>query len=371
MMETMARNSYRHIPCKKEGMCFDGDGAAISDCRDAPPYKDYAWPLSENLCSKSLADHIPEMSDPYKETYVQVCHQLDETLADPYLSTENLDLRFSSFAGQLDDMITSSDFKLGDNGRYLYHIDARMLQAYLPAFYYRAQYGSNEPLPREIIDNVYRSLVDILADFDSLYRDIAVQVALRRTEVEIPVLLLRSKRADSFMWLALFREDASATRAYNHDGYGVVSAEDKIPVQIKTTDYRRRGSDPASSQYHDDTALAIHQHVVNLDFIDGETHVTVVEPTQPTIDEEVEDAYGDYEEMPRFVAWGASKEDADPEVRGFEYIQEIGGYRRDGLIDAIVREARGDKLTIEELNLLNGATHYLVATMREKASLKR
>lgn len=360
----MSPIKFKRIPCKKEGLCLDGEGNSVRDCRDAPVYEDYALPLSENLCQGAIAEHEPRMNDPYKETYVQACHQLDETLADPFLTNEkgHIDLRFRSLATQLERMISSPDLFEGDNGRYLYQIDARVLEAYLAAFHFRAINGAEMPMSSEIIAATHMRMAKILADFDDgLYKNIATQVALRRTEIEIPTLLLRTKRPDCFVYPALFREDAGTTQSLNHDSYGIAHKA-KTPIQVKTSDYRSK----ARGMYHDETIVAIHQHVVNLDHVDGETIVTVVSPKEQDEVEPFTDPYVEFDDPIRYVAWGAEKVNDQGDDFTGEYIQKIGGFRRDGLVDAIVKEAAGEKLTIEEMNMLNGASHYLMAALREK-----
>lgn len=367
----MSRSSYSRLSrtkrCEKPGSCLGKEGEPIMRCNDAPAYLDYALPLSENACIKTISEHDPTMHDPYKKKYVQISHKLDQTLADPWLSqsTENLDMRFTSFERELSELIESPELTTGDKGRYLYHIEARVLESYLDAYHFRALHGVDAVVPREIIETTHRSMVGILDDFDGLYKDIVSQVALKRTEVEIPVFLLRTRDSNYFTWPTLFREDASWTRSFNHDSYQLADGS-KTPNQVKNSDYRVNGTGKMRDAYDDGTVLVIHQNVVNLDFRDGETHVTVVEPRTPPTSEEEEEPYGTYDEFPRFIAWGAGlgREEAD-EIPS-EYIQKIGGYRRDGLVDALVREANGEKLTIEELNMLNGASHYLMASIREK-----
>lgn len=352
--------------CEKPGSCLGKEGDSIARCNDAPVYKDYAYPLSENACLRSISDEKPYMKDLYKERYAGISHKLDQTLADPYIgsSPENVETRFTSFQRELDLIIDSPELSTGDKGRYLYHIEARVLEAYLAAFHHRVTEGIDTPVPRDIIEATHHSLVDILDDFDGLYKNIQSAVALKRTEVEIPVLLLRSRDPEFFTWPTLFREDASRSQPYNHDSYQLFKGL-KIPNQVKNTDYRERKGTP-SKNYDNGTVLVIHQDVVNLDFRDGETHVTVIEPREIKTSEVDEEPYASYDEAPRFIAWGAGPNRPPEEEFATEYIQKIGGYKRDGLVDALVREARGEKLSIEELNMLNGATHYLMASIREK-----
>lgn len=359
--------SERNKRCEKPGMCLGIEGEPILRCNDAPGYQDYALPLSENACMKTIAEHEPYMNDPYKEAYVRISHQLDQTLSDPYLASSpgNLDVRFNAIERDLRELIQSPELSAGDNGRYLYHIDARMLEAYLGAFYHRTLHGIEAPMPREIIENTHQAMAEILADFDGLYRNTAAPVAFKRTEIEIPIFLLRTKDPNWFTYPTLFREDASHTREYNHDSYNI-HLGGKTPIQIKHTDYRRKNGKRASQGYVEGTLVAIHQDVVNLDFRDGETHVTVVEPKERYMDEDDAYPYSAYDEEPRFIAWGARHDVVVEEEYPTEYIQKIGGYRRDGLVDALVREAHGEKLSIDELNMLNGASHYLMAAIREK-----
>ena len=353
--------------CEKPGSCLGKEGNPIDKCNDAPRYGDYALPLSENACLRIISSENPYMEDSYKEKYISISHRIDQTLADPFIkkSPENLDLRFDSFERELAELIVSPELKRGNNGRYLFHIEARVLEAYLDAFRFRAENGIDESLPRELIESTHLALAEILDDFDELYNNTVAPVALKRTEVEIPVLLLRTRNPEYFTWPSLFREDASKTRTYNHDGYQVHNGT-KNRIQIKNTHYRGNGKMKSQRDYDDATMMVIHQDVVNLDFRDGETHVTVVEPAEITESEDFHEPYLTYEENPRFIAWGAAPKANESEDNPGEYIQKIGGYKRDGLIDALVREARGKKLSIEELNMLNGASHYLMASIREK-----
>ncbi len=359
--------TQRKRHCEKPGSCLGKEGELIDRCNEAPEYKDYALPLSENACIRVISDDKPMMRDRFKERYISVSHKIDQTLADPYIlrSSDNLDVRFGSFERELNEMIESPELFTGDNGRYIFHIEARVLEAYLGAFRYRAENGVNASIPKELIEMTQFSLANILDDFDGLYENIVDQVALKRTEVEIPVLLLRTRNPEYFTWPTLFREDASDTRFFNHDGYQV-HENTKIRNQVKNTDYRTCGKKKNENDYDAATMMVIHQDVVNLDFRDGETHVTVVKPVETTDSEEYHEPYLTYEESPRFIAWGAAPKSEDLDETPGEYIQKIGGYKRDGLIDALVREARGAKLSIEELNMLNGASHYLMASIREK-----
>ncbi|MDB5177913.1 MAG: hypothetical protein JWO61_296 [Candidatus Saccharibacteria bacterium] len=257
----------------------------------------------------------------------------------------------------------------GDNGRYLYHIDARILHAYLPAFWYRAEYGTQAEVPKEVINDTYRNLIDVLDDFSTLYEDVAMQVALRRTEVEILALLLRTKDPRFFPFPTLFREDASETRQFNHDAY-VMHNGRKSPIQVTNADYKLANGTMKSQAYSSSTVVAIHQQVVNLDYRDGETVITRLSDEPYIIEHEhdvVEDGYDEYDEQPKFVAWGAVEQTNDEPIDfDGEYIQQFGGSRRDGLVQALVKEARGQKLLPQDRNLMNGASHYLMAAIREK-----
>lgn len=344
-------------------------------CSEAGGYANSAIPLSEQLCERTVADHEPHMNDGYKQPYVEVCHQLDETLADMSKagSSKNLELRFEAMERRLKEMISSSELSNGDKGRYLYQIDARVLYAYLPAFWHRAEYGYGVPLPEEVIEDTYKRVVEILEDFDGLYSGIATQVALRRTEVEILALLLRTKSPDFFPYPTLFREDASETRMYNHDAY-IINDGRKTPIQIKNTDYKTPSGTRVSSAYMNQTIVAIHQKVVNLDYKEGETLVTTIEgDDKPTIEHkhDVIDDYDAYDEQPRFVAWGATpiNKEAESGFQG-EYIQVLDSKKRDGLLAAISKEARGRRLSPTDRNLLNSASHYLMATIREKQAAR-
>lgn len=352
--------------------CRGHDGEPITHCRQATGYRDYALPPSEQLCLYTVEEHEPHMNDPFKEPYVTVCHNLDETMADPFAagSSENLRMRFDAMERDLQKMINDPRLTEGDNGRYLYHIDARMLHAFLPAFWHRAEYGLSAPIPAEIKEESSRRIADILNDFSSLYDGVAKQVALRRTEVEILALLLRTGQDDYFPYPTVFREDASETISYNHDAYVIYKGR-KIVIQVKNADYRLPNGRKKSEGYDPEMIVAIHQYLVNLDFVEGETIVTRFDENPIKIQHEHDVQGDDYEhfgENPRYVAWGATPRDEDNEDFNLnnEYIQEIGGARRDGLVDALIKEAQGERIEPHERNALNGASHYLMALIREK-----
>lgn len=354
--------------------CRGSEGQPIKQCSEASDYRNSSLPLSEQLCQWSLRNHIPHMNDEFKQPYISVCHNLDETLADPFKagSKENLQLRFDAMERELDIMVNNPELPRGDNGRYLYHIDARILHAYLPAFWYRAEHGVESEIPGEIITDAYRRIIGVLDDFTSLYENVATQVALRRTEVEILALLLRTGKSEFFPFPTLFREDASETRHFNHDAY-VINGGRKTTIQIANADYKLANGKLKSQAYSMGTVVAIHQQVVNLDYRDGETVITKVTDQPHIIEHEhdvVDDDYAHFDEQPRFVAWGATESPGDePADFSGEYVQQIGGKRRDGLVQALVKEAKGQKLLPQDRNLLNGASHYLIAAIREKQRL--
>jgi len=82
----------------------------------------------------------------------------------------------------------------------------------------------------------------------------------------------------------------------------------------------------------------------------------------------VQDDYEHFAEPPQYVAWGVvphGEEELELDLTN-EYVQEIGGKRRDGLVDALIKEARREWLELSERNALNGASHYLMALISEK-----
>lgn len=352
-------------------MCFDGDGKTIGLCNDAPNLNDYGAPLAENLCTFRAEGHNPEMSDPYKQRYTKVCSELDQTLANPYLLDVRIEERFATFSRELDEMIASPELHEGDNGRYLFHIDARILRAALPGFYYRKRFSLSEAIPKDIVAATHREYADILDDFDGLYRDVAWSVAFRRTEVEIGMFLTRK---DIFPFPAVFREDSSLTTGLNHDWYLIDPDGNKVTIQVKNTDYRDRKSKegrPISERYVDSTLVVIHQQIVNLDQKDGEIIETIVEPFIPQGDDEYEEPYAEYdpEHPKRYVAWGAidKPNDADTDItEHYHFVQKIQGHHRDSMVVALLKEARGEYITTSDMNLLRAGSHYLVAAIREK-----
>src|SRR5690606_12957826 len=138
-------------------------------------------------------------------------------------------------------------------------------------------------------------------------------------------------------------------------------------LQVKSTDYVTRSGRGKWKDYDSSIAIAIHQTVVNLDYHDEETFVTRAVHRPRWVDHE-HDIYNQddpTEETMRYVAWGAKPNAEEPEF-SCKYVQHIGGDKRDGLTASILKEARGEQLSIDEMNLLNGATHYLTALVRER-----
>lgn len=356
-------------------MCLNGEGEPITFCNDAPLLNNYGAPRAENLCSFRAEGHNPEMADPYKQRYTKVCSELDQTLANPYLTDERIEERFSAFNRELEDMIESPELHCGDNGRYLFHIDARILRAALPGFYYRKKYSAADTIPNEIIANSHREYADILDDFDGMYRDVAWSVAFRRTEVEVGMFLTR---VNLFPFPAVFREDSSLTTSLNHDWYLLDEAGEKINIQVKNTNYRDRKSKSGafiSERYVDSTLVVIHQQVVNLDQRNGEIIETVVEPRTAIDQEDYEDPYEEFDpdNPKRYIVWGAIDkvmEETFEDAEEYRFVQKIKGHHRDGLVDALVKEARGEYITTSDMNLLRAGSHYLVAAIREKSQKK-
>lgn len=356
-------------------MCLNGEGEPIALCNDAPMLNDYGAPLAESLCSFRAEGHNPEMSDPYKQLYTKVCSELDQTLANPYLTDERIEERFSAFQRELDTMIESPELHKGDNGRYLFHIDARILRAALPGFYFRKKFSPSEPIPQEIIATSHREYADILDDFDGMYRDVAWSVAFRRTEVEIGMFLTR---VNLFPYPAVFREDSSETTGLNHDWYLIDENKEKITIQVKNTNYRDRKSKNGaaiSERYVDSTLVVIHQQVVNLDQRDGEIIETVVEPRETSGVDDYEEPYADFDpdNPKRYIVWGAIDkvvEESPEDAEEYRFVQKIKGHHRDGLVDALVKEARGEYITTSDMNLVRAGSHYLVAAIREKTHQK-
>lgn len=357
--------------------CRNPDGEPIVRCEDAGEYRDGTLPLGEFLCARMVASHEPHMRDPYKQTYVEACRNIDEVLSDELKtgSTKNLEQRFRMIDRDLERMIKDPELGAGDKGRYLYHIDARTLRAFLPAFFLRARDGIDAEIPEEVITAVYAGIIDILDDYSTLYDGVATQVALRRTETEILALLLRGKKAEYFPYPAVFREEASAVHERNHDSY-IISNGKKIRLQVTNTDYRLPKTGKRKSESYDNSVIAIHQYIVNLDQRNGTTVITPVRkrPKQIQHMHDIADdpyyPYGEYDPTEQqFVAWGAMQprtEDTAVDDFEFDYIQELAGAQRHGVVGALIAESRGEKLDLDEVNLLNGASHYLYALIREK-----
>ncbi len=363
------------MPCQKEGLCINKAGEAMQNCRDgSTDYRDAALPLSEQLCVRTVYEHEPQTRDPYNKIYLDVCYQIDELLGDPIAhKPDALDARFRYFETRLNTLIDSNQLAEGNNGRYLYHINARVLQAFLGPLRFRAEHRVIDEVPRPLLEATRSSLGDLLRDFskEGVYHDIAQQVALKRTEVEIPLLLLRTNDPQYLIWPALFREEASVDAVYNHDFYHIFRALNgepkKVPVQIKTNDYTGRRK---RSEYSKDTMMVIHQQIVNMDMHDQERIVTRVEEPGVTFDDEfIDDRYDKFDtERQQAVVWGAGPilqpNNQDDQFEA-EFVQFIGGNRRDGLMEAILGELSGRRLSVDERNILNGATHFLTATLRE------
>jgi hypothetical protein len=167
---------------------------------------------------------------------------------------------------------------------------------------------SGEPLDDTLMKNAHEKYVNILAGFfdDGLYADVGPETAYKKTELVVMALLSRKGVSDDFPYAALFREESSATRAFNHDFATFSTTHGKTPVQVKSSDYLYRKGERSRGEYSPDVVMAIYSDIIQL----------------------------------------GHRED-----------------NGDSLARAIIAEARGEQLDLDDRNLLNGASAYLTAAL--------
>lgn len=374
---------------------MDGTGNFISSCSDAPNYNDYALPPSELICSRVVENAEITHPDPYKKEYMVASRMIDSAIAHTNLSLSLVRRRFELAQQGLDSImhvqsvskdkngvITELFTTHGDNileqGRLSYHIAARMLDASMGCFIHRALY-KDTPLPAEVMEETHRGYMAILRDFDTggLYADHLSLVAHRLTEVISLGVLSRSQRADGFPQPALHREEASRTAVYNRDGGIFTHAPAKLvtPISIKNSDYRHRGSGQRMSEIQDsnEVALIIFQDMVSFTRFGSEPILHHVVPETPTnhIDDQpfpYEEFDPDFSDRKHYIRWSAGgNHHMDLDDEPFTYVQDLSGSDENSLMKALLAEAAGDDLTRHQLNLLNGASHYLNAIVRQVA----
>lgn len=353
----------RGVWCEKPGTCISNYGEPLYRCTDAPRYENYAAPASENICLRRAEATAIHRSDPYKHAYLEQSRALDCALADPTLTPERLSERFRSIEAGLERLIDVDEDYLETSGRLIFHIDARLLYASLGVYYHRAT-RSRAPLSQDIMTRTHQNYVEILADFyDGLYADHAIEVASKRTEIEVITLLSRTSQVYDFPIPALFREEGSETRAFNHDLATYSTRDGKTPIQVKTTSYLTK-----SLSYSPEVVMVIHNDLVRLGHQEGELIVQTIEPRTSDDDDGIFTI--PYEEFDteigvRWYASPSARQPEEPLDEPVEFIQRIDKGRPDALISAIVNEARGEHLTLDDRNLLNAASHYLIAALRQ------
>lgn len=343
-------------------------------CNEAIPYNNSANVLAEFLCprliqrSSDLSVPHPESEGSYPRRYFAICAKITESLANPYIDRGPLKARFSSFQRELDDMIKRPQFH--DNGDFIFHIDARMIDAGLPAFYHRAEYGHDEPVPHRLIqDNLHRNAL-ILQDFDGLYKNRAHQVGNKRTEIEILALTNYIALSDSrfFAYPALFHEDSSRTRAHNHD-LNIPCYDEKVSIQVKTADYFDRDERDGrliSRRYADNphTLVVIHNDIVNL------------EPPKRSIfrrnkQDSDDDPYAhhDPDNNGRYINWGAFQTeisgDLTDEARD-AYQRMTPNDRKALLTRTLIKVGQGKRLNRLESEFLNDRALHLKKAIKQK-----
>lgn len=378
----------RAIKCEKSGSCLDNFGVPLSHCTNAPSYFDYAFPASENICSRSAESVVITNVDPYKRTYVEASRNIDATIANIHLSPRKISERFKSIEsaleeivyftpryddkGDIERLITKDGRDLLAKGRLSYHVSARMLHASLGLYAHRAL-NRDQPFGENIMRATDIEYAKILSDFDEdgIYALHPEIVAHKRTEVSLAKILSRTMRSENFFLPALYREEASRTEIANHDGVIFSSQNTKIAVEVKNSDYpHRKTRRPISDIYtHLDTVLFIHQDVVELDYREGvliEQHVAPSSPTVHTDDVPFPHEQYDPDANRRYIRWGASGPKLDEEeLESFVFTQQIAGNRGNELMRALIAEAFGQRLTLDQMNILNGASHYLISVIRQ------
>lgn len=196
--------------------------------------------LSEQLCIRALETHSQRpCNDPYKDSCQKIDQALDYALAlaplDSPQETEKLVLSISDHLSE----IYSGDFRV--RGRHKYHAQARMIEAFLPAFRDRL---NMEPVSHESALIVHANLCNILSDFDNTYlhtspkpnRVDTDRIRAVKTELETIGLLTRLGAGPYFPFPAMTREESSSGRSeHNHDFYCINENYQKCPVQVKTS----------------------------------------------------------------------------------------------------------------------------------------
>ena len=372
--------SERPIVCDKpNGLCLSNTGEALWRCDRAPDYANYAVPASEDICIRSAEMAEIHMADPYKRAYLEQSRALDIAVADTRLTIPQLNHRFSSIEEHLNKLIEAKEINIESGSRLEYHINARLLRASLGIYFHRAM-GSGETLDASLMAATHKEYVEILSDFydgpyANLSPELTAQIAFKRTEIEVMALLSRKLDPLDFPVAALAREENSNTRSNNHDSATYDPDFGKTPIQVRTSSgYKisnKRGGD-----YSPSVVMAIHSDIVELGRPTRGPKLRVVQYSHRQDEEPFEIPYEEYDPEVSRVRWYAASEYArseEKEEAPFEIIQEIGGHKKDSLIAAIVNEARGEHLSLEDRNRLNGATHYLTAALnaarRHKTSI--
>lgn len=364
----------RPVKCEKFGQCLTPHGEQARHCNEAVPYEDSAKVLAEFLCPRMIinsgdfAVRDRESPESYPHRYFAVCAKITETLANYDLSARDINGRFHSFQNELDDMIRRPRFE--NNGGYIYHIDARMVEASLPAFHQRALYEHTGLLSQEVIrDNLYKNAL-ILQDFDGLYKDKVSQVGNKRTEIEAQSLTNYLALSDQryFAYAALFHEDSSRTRAHNHD-LNIPWGDTKISMQVKTADYfdrETRDGRRISQRYADNenTLVVIHDDLVNL----PPTKRSRFFRHNETPDEQQYDAH-DPDNSSRYIRWGAFQTEVGGELSNeakAAYYRLSASERKALMTRSLIKVGLGQRLNWLEHEFLNDRALHLKKAIRAK-----
>ncbi|MBC7746725.1 hypothetical protein H7Y40_01955 [Pedobacter sp.] len=354
-------------------------GEPIWQCSDAPPYEDYAVPPSKDICIRRAESAIIHMADPYKRQYLEQSRALDIAVADTRLTLPQLNERFRSIEEHLDRLVDADEVDIETGMRLEYHINARLLKASLGVYFHQAV-NPEEPMEESLMITTHQEYIEVLSDFydgpyANLSPELAAEIAYKRTEIEVITLLSRKYDSSDFPVIALAREENSMTRANNHDSATYDPIQGKTPIQVKTSSSYIRSKKRGGDAYSPSVVMAIHNDIVELGREEGGPILHVVQFSRHEEETPFTIPYEEYD--PEIgIRWYAESQQAQSqeiEEEPFEFIQEIGGHKKDSLIAAIVNESRGEHLTLEERNRLNGATHYLSAALnaarRHKASL--
>lgn len=362
----------RWTPClKQNGGCLSDNELPLHRCNEAIHSP---LPQSESMCLRRL-NEVPVFSDPLRRDYASLCGMIDLSIADPSLNRHQIDARYESIESNMESLVENSQANFERTENLVIHVNARLQLAALGMFYHRAS-GSEQPPSKALLDTTHSGYMNILADFKyGIYAPFATELATTRIKLETMVLLSRRLDREAFPYPALDREENSQDITNNHR-YSIVGPYGKVPVQVQNSEYYSRNKRGHGVEKSAAAAVIIHSDIVNLLYTDRETIVQIIVP-QPTMPEETflipyEDHDPEISKGTRGIGWYAksSTTTSKQEPEAFEFVQEINGTQND-IISMLVREAQGERLSLTERNLLNAASHRLMALVQKVIKQKK